>query len=287
MDELTLAAALITETWLKTGEKSQKMTTDLLDGHGLNIIYKNRPRRADGTSCNRGGVAVVYDKAKKGLKNFPIKKSSHEIHAVSGRINRVHRKIGIIVAYIPPKSLARSYKSAFKLIVNTIQNFKKNMREPLIFVAGDFNKFNIRPPLESFEDVSLLDTPPTCNSSPLDRIATNMNEHKFKVMHPLQSLNGIHKSDHSTILFSADLKQNHQFVKKRITRRKFTAEGLADFNSRLMGTDWIEEFKGLHEDTDTLTDRMTHVLEEIMDNSFVMKTYTVKSTDAPLSLIHI
>ena len=200
-------------------------------------------------------VAIVYDRAKISLKAFPIKKTNHEILAATGKINKVHRRVGLICVYIPPKSLAKSYKSAFKLITSTIQNFKKNMKEPLIFIAGDFNKFNLAPHVEAFEDVEILETDPTCGNSCLDKIATNIKETKVTIKALLITLDGLYRSDHGVMFFQSDLAQTHEMKKRKIERRKFTDDGLAAFNQKLVEVDWTERFRGLPEDVDRLVVR--------------------------------
>ena len=42
-------------------------------------------------------------------------------------------------------------------ISDTIQKMKNQMDQPYIFIGGDFNKFNIHPHVESFEDVLLIE----------------------------------------------------------------------------------------------------------------------------------
>ena len=261
--------------------------TDLREGHGLEIIYKNRSRKKDGTEIRGGGVAMVYDKTKIDLRPFPIKKTTLEILVATGKIPKVQRKMALICAYIPPNSTAKSYKATFKLISDTIQTLKAKLKEPLILVGGDFNRFDVRPWVESFEDVSVLDTGITCNNASLDKIATNIQECKTSIRQPLSCDASSQTSDHSVILLEADLQENHRFSKRVIHRRKFTEEGLQTFGKLLLNVDWVSEYKTVEDDADLQVRVMDRILEKISEQSFKMRRVVIKSTDAPWMNPHL
>ena len=88
-EELEIAIALITETWLVGGRELEQNVADLELGENLSIINKNR--------CDRrgGGVAIVYDRAKCKLGEYKIQGNGWEIIAAIGTLTggRLREKI--------------------------------------------------------------------------------------------------------------------------------------------------------------------------------------------------
>ena len=163
--------------------------------------------------------------------------------------------------------------------MRTIQSVKKNLNSSIILVGGDFNRFNIRPHLESFKDVTLVELAATCNGAILDRIATNILGGKITVRSPLQI--GTKKSDHAVVHFEADLGAHHEFKKRIINRRKFSEEGLEKFGKELAGVNWQEVYSDVAEDPDEQVKKLNEILETIVDDCFKMRRLTIKTTDAP------
>ena len=99
--ELNVGFAMISETWLRDNSDNKHLTIDLKQGHGLSIIQKNRYKTKSGALVRGGGVAIIFDNAKINLKEYPIKKTRHEIIVATGKIPKVHRKMALICVYIP------------------------------------------------------------------------------------------------------------------------------------------------------------------------------------------
>ena len=66
--------ALVSETWLRQ-KSAEGLKTDLKHGHGLELIYKNRPLNSKGEEVVGGGVAILYDPEKIHLREHKLKKS--------------------------------------------------------------------------------------------------------------------------------------------------------------------------------------------------------------------
>ena len=86
-NDLNLAFALITETWMKKGRKQDEAVDEATNGQGLKILYKNR--QETGSDAAGGGVAVVFDPSKITLKQYPLRKSKYELMCVVGKIKNV------------------------------------------------------------------------------------------------------------------------------------------------------------------------------------------------------
>ena len=274
--ELNVAAALITETWLKDNKTKEKFEADLKHGYGLDVISKLR-----GSGKNGGGVSIIFDRTRVNLKNFPTRKNSHEVVAATGKIPNVHRRLCIICAYVPPNISVRAFKNVASDISMIIEKMKQAFRDPLIFLGGDFNRRDLALVVDMFNDIRILETGPTCGSAELDRVATNVTTTKTSVRQPLISADGLRKSDHSVVLVETDLKEPHIYKKKTVTRLQFTEEGLMKFGEELAKVVWQAEYRGVPEEVNAQVIKMNKVLDMIKEKSFKLKTTTIKSTDAP------
>ena len=282
INELDAAITLITETWLKINVKSKNLEINLNEGHGLGIINKPRPQKSDGKTINGGGVAIIFDRSKISLKPYPVKmRQAHKIVAATGKMPGVKRKIAVICAYPPPKSLARSYNSAFRTITGTIQSLKKNLNEQVIILGGDFNNFKIRPHVESFEDVKVIDSGPTCNGSAFDLIAMNVQDYKTTVRQPIQVDLAGKNYDRNVLHFEADLYEKTDFKKRVIYRHKFNKEGVELFGQKIVAVDWVDISRNVPENVDDQVKTMNSVLEWITNECFKKRKITIKSTDPP------
>ena len=58
VEETSAALAIVTETWMRDGEDLEDVRVDLSEGHGLDMICRNRP--VGDNRLAHGGVAVLY-----------------------------------------------------------------------------------------------------------------------------------------------------------------------------------------------------------------------------------
>ena len=56
--------AFVTESWLKDGQTLDRDIIDLEYGSGLQILYKNLPKKRATARKVGGGVSIIYDKSK-------------------------------------------------------------------------------------------------------------------------------------------------------------------------------------------------------------------------------
>ena len=274
--EMSLTMALVTETWLHDGN-FDAFKDVLINEHKLNVIYKNRPKKKDGTTVTGGEATIIYDPQKIHLKEYKLKKSNHEIVAAYGKLPNIKRKMLVVCAYIPPRARSSNYSAASKLIADAVQNVKKTSVNPLVVIEGDFNRRKLSELTDKFRDIDQHFTGPTCGNADLDKIATNIEDIQVNVQRPLSDENDTRHSDHSVILMSTLLNNEHRFRKKKVTYRKFTQEGQVKFGKVLVELDWIKAF----EDPSALVSKTDEVLEEMMSACFEEKTRTSKALDPP------
>ena len=82
MNELNISIVLISETWLRDTEDTDRLRVDLEQGHDVGVIAKNRPRKRNGSYVVGSGVAIIFSKQQISLKDYTIKK---QLRSSSGR----------------------------------------------------------------------------------------------------------------------------------------------------------------------------------------------------------
>ena len=65
-----------------------------------------------------------------------------------------------MAVYLPPKLNAKKLSDALTQINETIGKAKDNLEDPLFFIGGDFNKFELSRAFEDYPDILELDSPP-------------------------------------------------------------------------------------------------------------------------------
>ena len=99
-EELELHVAVVTESWLKPGQKLLREIAEYENGPGISVIHKSRETRR-GRNAG-GGVAILFNKDKIRLAERKIRRGNNEIVCVIGKITGMSRHLAIIGAYIPP-----------------------------------------------------------------------------------------------------------------------------------------------------------------------------------------
>ena len=89
------------------------------------------------------------------------------------------------------------------------------MNDPMIVVAGDFNRRDITKAYENYPDINLIDTPPTRGDAHLDLIATNIDINNVTLRNPLSTPEGI-ESDHGVLLCEANTNTGDRFEWKTV-----------------------------------------------------------------------
>ena len=70
MQELDAAFSIVSESWLREGNRLDRHLIDLENGEDLKIIHKSRKSKRGKTAG--GGVAIVFDKKRYHLKNTSL-----------------------------------------------------------------------------------------------------------------------------------------------------------------------------------------------------------------------
>ena len=254
-NELDLAVALITESWLSEGKKLQHCIDDLNDGENIQILQKSRKSRRGRTAGS--GVVIAHDTNKIKLKPFPISCGKAEIIAATGRIANNQRVFVFFSIYISPKTKAKQTQETLDALSDAILIAKTTFRDPIVIVGGDFNKKEVEPATAPFPDIRILPTSPTRGRSTLDLIATNLTESDVNdvfVCEPLKKPDG-QQSDHNVIAVKTTLHHSDCFMWNEFNSRPLTNKGCKIFRQKN--------------------------LQLMVEESFPIKKHLVRSIDDP------
>lgn len=267
---------IISESWLSPLSTKNKHFVDLECGENLQVLHK--PRKSNKGKPCRGGIAIVFNKLKISLKEYPIRCGQSEIIAAVGRIPDVSRKVVIIGAYPPPKMNANQTKTAMNNIAAAVLKAKTDFCDPIIMIVGDFNRKDYAPALEHYTDIKLASTKPTRGDALLDLSFSNTNDQIYdeSVTHPLTSETGT-ESDHSIATFSMNIARTDRFEWVKFTTRPITNKGREAFKSTIAATDWSLKSNTTSEMAEELNDR----LSLIINDCFPLKYHKFRSTDDP------
>ena len=282
--ELDLTFAVVTETWFTDGDRLQKESEDLLLGHGLNCIARNRPPGNAGFS--HGGVALLYKDAQVSAKiiDFP-NPEQFEVLVTLLTIKSVKRKFAIISAYIPPGYTVPRGRACLQHINDAVLDIKNNHDSPFIGIFGDFNQWPIEQALVDYPDIVENSGGPTRGDRTIDRNFCNWSGDILStdILPPLETeetdVGTIRRSDHNIVLCKARVRKLDSPKWKTFTHRPFTPEGAESFKAWIDNFDWSEVLAA--HGSNEKTRRFQLVLDEGMDFFFPLKTVRQKSNDLP------
>ena len=100
MEESDASLAVVTETWLKDGDRLDEDVDGLSRGAGIGMLYKNRKPLQNGVSY--GGVAILLDERIGSFKKAKVNDRGHEVSVAAGSIKGHSRKLVVIACYLPP-----------------------------------------------------------------------------------------------------------------------------------------------------------------------------------------
>ena len=137
----------ITETWFKGGEPLIAALEELEDSKGIRILHKSRDSRG---SKNGGGVALAFNSGTCNFRRRDLKLMDlqHEVLCPVGRVAKIPRKVVVFVVYVPPSVRVAEFTRLSETLMQEIAAIKSTLRDPVIYVTGDFNKKNMGPDLE-------------------------------------------------------------------------------------------------------------------------------------------
>ena len=281
---LDLTFAAVTETWFSDGDKLEKESDDLLLGHGIRSLVRNRPPGNAGYS--HGGVALLFRDSLVSAKliDFP-NPDLFEVLPVLLTIKGVKRKFAIITVYIPPGYAVPRGRACLQHVNDLVLEIKNRNDSPYIGIFGDFNQWPIDQALADYPDLVENIGGPTRGDRTIDRNFCNWSNNIIEtaVLPPLETeeteAGTVRRSDHKVVLTRARVRRLDCPKWRTFTHRPFTDKGAKNFKEWLARFDWSEVIAG-HGSNEKVR-RFQLVLDEGMDYFFPLKTVRQKSNDLP------
>ena len=275
---LDLHCAGITETWFRGGKALRERLHDIEDSKGIKILHKSR----DGRKNAGGGVAFAFNKSTCNFKARglgPACKDKEMICAV-GKVGKLQRLVVVFVVYIPPSYNTANVAALRDALSNEVASVRAALKNPIMFVCGDFNRRDISRELATVGDLTPLATSPTRGDAALDLIFTNEGSAvlDLRVLPPLQSARGT-DSDHKCVFVEAGYKRERNFkwvVKMRRLRTQAKEEAFA---AELAEWDW-EALRG-SQDVDFMAGELERALATLTERHFPLVRVRRRSNEDP------
>ena len=286
IEEMSISAGIITESWLRDGPELENDLLDLEKGTSLKMVYKNRGRKSSKThrynnSKRGGGVAIVYDSTKINMKELKIERNKYELTAATGKQFNGGRIICMYAVYVPPKMRVETFNEMMEVIVDSISSVKIKHPDAVIIIGGDMNRRDFTSLCGAFPDIQTATTAPTRGANCLDLLATNIQDSEIgnNVFPPLETEDGLKKSDHNIVVssYALGLKKQTSWIKYQA--REKTDKGRNLFARLLVEQDWHSIYCATTSSETAAA--LDAILLELMDKCFPLRTYRVKSDNPP------
>lgn len=279
MEEQDITLALVTETWLQTGELLEQELRDVADEHNLGVITENRPTMA-ANGRQYGGVALVFDKRNASFKKYDIvNPEQYEVLACVGTVKGVKGKIFCLTCYMPPNLLAQRAADNIDYLVDLIAEAKRDFKDCTLVLGGDFNGWRAERVAEEHGDLTEVIHGPTRAGRAIDRTFVNYARSidESGTLGPLEDETG-GKSDHK-IAYTYAIFRSEKPKTITYTYRYFSRRGATNFQRGIANQNWGGV---LREETSTgKAEALSALLQGAMDVFFPFKTTTRKETDPP------
>ena len=272
INEMSATFVVITETWFSDGTDLELETENLLLGHAISIVTRNRTLPPNGLA--HGGVAILARDANTKMKVVKYdNESDYEVLVVSASVQRLKRKVFIIGAYIPPGYDTERARGCMQYISDVVLDIKEKHDSPLICVSGDFNQWQVEQHLADYPDLIEILTPPTRNNRRIDRIFMNWTPHESGCLSPLETDGvGLDKrtSDHRIQYALGSMQCRVPVQTTTITYRPFSQRGADSFLHELRAKDWTEVFLAVGPNQ---KERIYQaIVDDLMNRHFPLKT---------------
>ena len=281
---LAMTLAIVTETWFAQGNSLDLRSEELLMGHGIKSFTLSRdPHPSTGVAY--GGVAIFLRDSitKANVYQFP-NPEKFEVLPLSVTVADVSRKLFVLAAYIPPGYAVGRGRACLHHIADIVLMIKNRHEDSLVLVAGDFNQWDISSAMAEFSDMTEVSTPPTRDGRKIDKMFTNWHGdvEEGGCIPPLQTevIDGQSTtSDHSIQYLMSRLPRREPIRWETFTHRPYTQGGEENFMADIAAQDWVtlKEKATSNEKTDALH----HILNDLLDRHFPLKTCTRKESDLP------
>ena len=149
-------------------------------------------------------------------------KQSNGIFCAVGKVKKILSKVVIFVVYIPPTTKTAEFKKTISdALVHKIAGIRTSIKDPIIFLGGDFNHGDMGLELELAGDLRRVQNGPTRGNNMLDIIYANNYKAitELKVLAPLDSPTG-GVSDHKYVYLETKFGKGRKY--KWIVRRRRT-----------------------------------------------------------------
>ena len=278
-DSLTLNFACITETWYQGGKALKDHMIEVEGANGIRILQKNR----DGRLKKRGGVvAIAFNTANCNFKqrNLTHMKKEHEVICAVGKIGKIDRKVVIFLVYVPPNTRAAETEALKEALTAEVAAVKVAYKNPILFVAGDFDHRDVAGAVSLAEQVGQVQTGPTRGNSTIDVVYSNVQDSIIEslTLPPLQDISGRDR-DHRCVYVTAAFKATHNFtweVKKRRLRDQRREDASA---SEFKEADWSSLAET--QSADGKWGVVEHVIKTLTDKHFPMVRVRKRSNESP------
>ena len=280
---LSITFAILSETWLAHGSRLEQDTEHLLLGHGLETFYLNRAPSSNGVA--HGGVAVVMKANLASGKPFSFpNQENFEVLPVIANLFAAKRKFYIVAAYIPPNYTVGKGRACLQHINNLVLEIKRRSTQPYIIVAGDFNQWPVADALQDYPELVEVPTPPTRGDRNIDKIFTNWSDDIYDsgCVPPLATDNSaetVTYSDHNIQYLCSKIPRKVPTKWEFYSYRPFNDRGADAFVSELSNYSWDGIYTVSNSNEAALV--LQHVLDDMMDRHFPVKTCKRKDTDLP------
>ena len=282
VEQLGVDISVVTKSWLASSSKLDYDLNELEFGTDLKVVYKNRPIRQNSRRRTAGGVvAIIYNKTRCRLKERKIKKNKFELVCATGKVTGMDRELVVIGVYVPPKTNVADFQALVGAVSDLVLEEKVKHKDPMILVAGDFNKRDMEPAFADYVDMVMLQHGPTRGREKLDLIFTNFQPElaDTKVLAPLETEGGV-MSDHGCVVSQLGFEAQKRFKWKKIKVRKKSEEGNKKFQELYKEMDWDSFYQGLNDPSDLVMKLQTQ-MESWMNQCFPYRTIRRREDEDP------
>ena len=282
-NNLDLTFAIITETWFTDGSKLQSESENLLLGHGLGNLTKNRPPGNAGFS--HGGVAIIFRDAEINASEIPFQNPERfEVLPVQLTVKGVKQKVIVIGVYMPPGYTVARSKACIQHIKDLILTIKNKLNAPYICLAGDTNQWPIEQALDDYPDMVESSGGPTRGNRTIDRCFTNWPDDikSTTVLPPVETEvleNTVRRSDHSIVYLESKVPRIAPPNWQTFSVRPYSKEKAARFKEWISRVDWGPVF--VASGSNAKTRHFQQILQTGLDECFPTKIIRRKETDLP------
>ena len=279
--ELEVDIAVVTETWMRTGEELDRNLQDLSLGSGIGALFRNRAPNARGVA--HGRVGVFFRQSVTNFKAFHFNNPDNfEVLPVFTTVRGSARKLVVVAAYIPPNYTVPRDRQCLEYIEAMVIQIRLKFRDPYVVVAGDFNQKDIAQALVEFPDISEVHIGPTRGERAIDRLFCNMTRGitSSGTVPPLETeAEEASRSDHLITYMTTKVHTRQAVEWVSYSYCQFSEDASNAFGRWIVGHDWIDVV--MAEGSDRKAEVYQQQIHWAMDQFFPVRTTRRRSSDLP------